>query len=96
MTLQEMFNELVLGKPLVLQGQSASEYNSLRIMLVKKYKKYQQEMETLGFGAGLDETYLKASFTKATAKIPCSRSEFSVAHASCRKTHKYSYNVVDY
>lgn len=61
-TTQDIFNRILSGEQVQVLFVSHSEYHSLRCGLLKKFRKYNQTLESIGADGLKDHKFLKASW----------------------------------
>lgn len=66
MNLQSVFNQLLLGQRVELVMADKKEYDSLRIVLIKKFKKANDGMESIGDYNPYKGMYVSASWNGTT------------------------------
>lgn len=69
MNLQSLFNAVVLeGETVQISGLSPSEYNSVRVALIRKFSAYRSQCMALGI-PGYDNKYMRCSHADGVSEF---------------------------
>jgi len=88
-SLQSLFNSIVMdGETISVSGLSKKEYDSLRVMLVRKFLAYKTQCQSIGM-----ETY-DEKFMKCTYKVSENLAEFRLCNTTDKRGKTYTVQVL--
>lgn len=95
LTLQKLYDRLLLKETVTIEGIDEREYTNLRTSVLRKYRMSQKIFDKFGMDSPLGMEYIQCSYSKATEK-EASRAVFRLANRNDRKTRPKEYSVKDF
>lgn len=87
-TLTDIYNQLQLREPVVLQDITERDYNNLRTSLLRKFRKSKEEFESCGLPWPYDGEFIACRFQKAQ-----SLAEFKLSPLDSRRTRSRTFKL---